>query len=436
MNSQNNKRTLSNIEENDPVSFESLSDEEIKEILSIEYEEEVPITPKQDDEYRSNGETFDISFIEFAMLNKYLHALYRNETFPLRVKAYGKTDSIGRINYGGVFDLTQGWWFEASFDNDTNSYIFQTKIYLDNRGDIITQLHMTVKTGITSVQMDELFKKVLKMAFNNSEYVGTCIKVKIKDGRFKGIEIINIEDKLTDLVLSETQQKYMEKFISGVRRGKSIRYLLNGEPGTGKTESIRDAIRELVKDKVTFIIPDFSTTEDLTVILEACEVFDKGVIIMDDVDLYLGSRANGSYTKLLGEFLAFFDGVKKRKVSLLASTNDKGLVDKAAERPGRFNMTLDYTFLNEEQIVRVCNIHLPKEYQVPEVYKVLCGNVSGKKAKITGAFIANLADNVMSMSEGDDTWTLKDTLSLITELYKGFYTSQTEKENGIGFKTN
>ena len=215
-----------------------------------------------------------------------------------------------------------------------------------------------------------------------------------------------------------------------------MRYLLNGEPGTGKTESIRDVIRELAKHGVTFIVPDFTTTEDLTTILEACAIFNKGVIIMDDVDLYLGSRANGSYTKLLGEFLAFFDGVQERKISLLASTNDKGLVDKAAERPGRFNMTLDFTFLTEEQIVKVCNIHLPKEYQVPEVYKALSENIGGKKAKITGAFIANLASNVKEMAEDDDNWGLKETLSLITESYKGFYMSQTEKENSMGFKTN
>mgnify|MGYP001559539046 CR=1 FL=1 len=36
-------------------------------------------------------------------------------------------------------------------------------------------------------------------------------------------------------------------------------------------------------------------------------------IIMDDIDLYLGSRDKGSYTALLGQFLSFFDGVKKRK---------------------------------------------------------------------------------------------------------------------------
>jgi SpoVK/Ycf46/Vps4 family AAA+-type ATPase len=158
---------------------------------------------------------------------------------------------------------------------------------------------------------------------------------------------------------------------------------------------------------------------------------------MDDIDLYLGSRDNGSYTRLLGQFLSFFDGVKKRKISLLASTNDKGLVDKAAERPGRFNFTLDYTFLDEEQIVKVCNIHLPEEWRLQEVYDALTGTINGKKVNITGAFIANLADNIKEMSEDDEDWTITDTVSLITESYKGFYSSQVEKEKStMGFKVN
>jgi ATP-dependent 26S proteasome regulatory subunit len=138
---------------------------------------------------------------------------------------------------------------------------------------------------------------------------------------------------------------------------------------------------------------------------------------------------------LLGQFLSFFDGVKKRKISLLASTNDKGLVDKAAERPGRFNFTLDYSFLSNEQIVKVCNIHLPEKWRVQEVYDALTGNINGKKVNITGAFIANLADNIREMSEDEPEWSIDDTVSLIKESYKGFYSSQVEKEKKtMGFQ--
>jgi hypothetical protein len=41
------------------------------------------------------------------------------------------------------------------------------------------------------------------------------------------------------------------------------------------------------------------------------------------------------------------------------------------------------------------------------------------------------------MSEDDEDWTITDTVSLITESYKGFYSSQVEKEKStMGFKVN
>jgi len=412
----------------------------------FEYQDEEPLIIPDDldaidtddleyEDYSTNSDCFSITFIEFAILNEYLYDVFRKPSDDLKISSYGSTDSVGRISYGGSFNISNAWWFQGLFSDDENEYIFQTKMYMDNRRDIITEIQITSKSGMSTDKIHDVLKKIKSLSFNNSKYTGKCLKIKLRDGSFRGIEIIDISNFSTELILSETQTKFINHFITRVRRGGNARYLLNGEPGTGKTESIRDIIRQLMPN-VTFIIPDFTTAEDLVVVLEACEIFNNAVIIMDDIDLYLGSRDKGSYTTLLGQFLSFFDGVKKRKISLLASTNDKGLVDRAAERPGRFNMTLDYTFLTSEQIVKVCEIHIPEKYQIQEVYDVLTGNINGKKVNITGAFIANLADNIKEMSEDEDDWTLEDTLSLIKESYKGFYMSQVEKQSNIGFKTN
>jgi hypothetical protein len=730
--------------------------------------------------FLTNVYTTEVSFIELAIINAYLYSVYVGKQDGIIVKNYGTTDSLGFIDFSGIFNPIESYWFSSKFiDNDIEFFI-QTKIYVDNRDVLNCQLHLTSKTNFEYNELIEFSKKIKKIAFNNSEYKGKCIKVKLKDGMFKGIEVINLVESGNTLVLNDVQKKYIDHFVSRVGRGGNARYLLNGNPGTGKaqpldakiltpngwitmgeikvgdevltplgkttkvigvfpqgkkeiyevetvdgkkaeccsehlwkvfgikkgvrqdwsilntdsikyalentrtkimlplistnvaksigkekefviepyvmgyllgggsfgkeslkvytgyddeiiyrlstligdgykiiadkkygnysittiddnllvreinelglsdtssdtkfipekykngsldqkssliqgimdsdgnidersrlaysttskklatdiqeliwsiggickikekygklkykgvkklgkltynlkikfhspnelfwlarkknkitsthqsnyiknkiksinfvglkeakcimvddsehlyitndyivthnTESIRDIARRLTPD-VTFIIPDFNNSDDLTTIMEACEIFENGVIIMDDIDLYLGSRDNGSYTRLLGQFLSFFDGVKKRKISLLASTNDKGLVDKAAERPGRFNLTLDFSYLDKEQIIKVCDIHLPELWRVKEVYSALSGTVSGKKANITGAFIANLGDNIREMSEDEPNWTLEDTISLITESYKGFYMSQTSKDKeSVGFK--
>jgi hypothetical protein len=398
--------------------------------------EEIEETEKSDDEYLVNSNSTDITFIELAIINSFLYNCFNGKNNEVRVTSLGQVDQIGRVLYGGAFDITSAFWFQVKFvndDNDDNDYIIQTRVFTDNRNELNLQLHITAKNGISYEKFEELENTIKSLAFNNSEYKGKCIKVKMREGRFKGITIIDVENSKNELILNDVQHKFIEHFISRVKRGGNARYLLNGEPGTGKTESIREIARRLMPH-VTFIIPEFSTQEDLTSIMEGCEIFENGVIIMDDIDLYLGSRDNGSYTRLLGEFLSFFDGVKKRKISLLASTNDKGLVDRAAERPGRFNFTLDYSFLDDEQIVKVCNIHLPEKWRVEEVYEALKENIGGKKAKITGAFIANLADNIREMSEDDEEWALEDTVSLIKESYKGFYLSQVERERKtLGF---
>jgi len=389
---------------------------------------------EEDEDYLSNSLTDDITFIEFAIVNAFLHSSYKNKQKSIEITSYGNVDNVGRVSFGGIYEVTGSYWYAAKLKNDEDEYIIQTRMFQDNRNDVCTQLTISSKKGNTHSNFEKLFKDIISLAFNNSEYKGKCIKVKLREGRFTSIEIINIEESKNELILNDVQKKFIEHFITRVSKGGYARYLLNGEPGTGKTESIREIARRLIP-QVTFIIPEFVDTNDLTLILEACEIFENGVIIMDDIDLYLGSRDNGSYTRLLGQFLSFFDGVKKRKISLLASTNDKGLVDKAAERPGRFNFTLDYSFLNEEQIVKVCDIHLSEKWRIKEVYDALTGTINGKKVNITGAFIANLADNLKEMSDGDDNWGIDDTVSLIKESYKGFYASQLEKEKQtLGFK--
>lgn len=408
----------------DRIILEELMDNEMAEMAPISQPENFE---DEFENYRSQSMLQSITFVELAIINSYLHKAYlSNKEDQIKVLSYGTVDSIGRISFSGEFDMTNSFWFVCKFPEDDNEYIIQTKIFVD-RNELITQLNVTMKKGLMLSDIEKLIKNILSICFNNSVYKGKCIKIKMYDSRFKGIEIIDVEDSKNDLILSDVQKKYIEHFISRLKKGGNARYLLNGEPGTGKTETIREIARNLMPE-VTFIIPDFGTADDLTSILEACEIFKNGVIIMDDIDLYLGSRDNGSYTRLLGQFLSFFDGVKKRKISLLASTNDKGLVDKAAERPGRFNFTIDYTFLNDEQIVEVCKIHLPEKWHQTDVYEALTGNVNGKKVNITGAFIANLADNIKEMSDDDDKWSIEDTVSLIRECYKGFYSSQVEKE--------
>jgi len=59
-----------------------------------------------EEDYVSQSHTEDITFIELAMINSYMHSVYRTKSKDIKVNAYGSTDNIGRVNYGGLFDAT------------------------------------------------------------------------------------------------------------------------------------------------------------------------------------------------------------------------------------------------------------------------------------------------------------------------------------------
>ena len=63
-------------------------------------------------------------------------------------------------------------------------------MFVDNRNELINQFNITCKKGMEYKKLVELFKKIKNLAFNNSEFKGKCIKVKLREGRFRGIEII------------------------------------------------------------------------------------------------------------------------------------------------------------------------------------------------------------------------------------------------------
>ena len=63
---------------------------------------------------------------------------------------------------------------------------------MDGSRAIVTQLHISPKIGITTKKLNDVFKKIKSLAFNNSKYKGKCLEVKLIDGSFKGIDIIDM----------------------------------------------------------------------------------------------------------------------------------------------------------------------------------------------------------------------------------------------------
>ena len=85
---------------------------------------------------------------------------------------------------------------------------------------------------------------------------------------------------------------------------------------------------------------------------ELATILAPSIIILDDIDLYLGDRNRSGVSNLLGQFLDILDGVDKlpSNVGVIASTNAPHLIDLAAQRPGRFNKLLFFDELTKGNI--------------------------------------------------------------------------------------
>lgn len=134
----------------------------------------------------------------------------------------------------------------------------------------------------------------------------------------------------------------------------------------------------------------------------------------------------------LGSLLQQLDGFEKNEIYVLATTNDKELIDKAAQRPGRFDLILDFGRLdlkNYMELIREnCENQAVIDLFTDDVLEQL------KSRKVTGAFLVNLVKQIEVKALMQPEHDLKTYLERVFGLsYKGFYKKEKHKEIEFGF---
>lgn len=296
---------------------------------------------------------------------------------------------------------------------------------------------LSTNIKVTKSWLDNCYYELYKNVINYSTYQCKYLQVGLSEkGLLSKLEMITPDDDNYDnLIISKSNKKFVNNFIRSVSNGKQLRYLFNGDAGTGKTESMRYIINQLY-GYATIIEPSNIDPDNFNEFMDTIQYFYNPILILDDVDLFLNDRENGG-NSFLSNFLVHFDGIKKKKISILASTNDKTLVDKAAERPGRFNLTIDFNALEGEQIDQVIDNYFPEKWRFPKVYEYMKSKdeETNKSKYITGAFISNLVENLKEM-EYDGKWDEESLIEFIDQNYKGFYRaikSRDKTDNIKGF---
>jgi ATP-dependent 26S proteasome regulatory subunit len=117
-------------------------------------------------------------------------------------------------------------------------------------------------------------------------------------------------------------------------------------------------------------------------IFEIARVLSPAIICFDDLDLLVGERERMYDKDTLGDFLQQLDGFKKNNVFLLCTTNDKELIDKAASRPGRFDLVLDFGKINKDNYIEIIKSNCSDEAILNLFDKELLEDL--RKKKVTG----------------------------------------------------
>jgi len=243
------------------------------------------------------------------------------------------------------------------------------------------------------------------------------------------------EVTLKDIFLSESVKNELERFIYCINNYDelkiNLRYLLSGAPGTGKTQIIK-AIANEVQGKATFI---FTHGGDKRVnhLFEFGSIFEPCVICIDDLDLLVESRENTFLTSF-GDFLQYLDVFVTKKIFIIATTNNKTLVDYAASRPGRFDMIIDVENITRDNYLALVK-NSTKNKELIDLFDDEILNLMQSK-HVTGAFIVNLVKQIEIKYKMNEAKGINDKIDLkriINNTYNGFNSKQNRLKSNFGF---
>jgi len=325
-------------------------------------------------------------------------------------------------------DTFKGVMFKGILNND-NTYIdylpdhppmvFEYSVLLNLNGNDVSFVLLAFKEGgkirniirLSSLDDDNIksqvaYDNLFKLAIDSSNLKGSYLTISDEylEWKIRELKDISFDDVFLPDDLMEDLHMYVKLFE---KKNVISRYMLSGVPGTGKTELTR-AVSNILNQKGVTIIKT-NICKIIKEKFELAKILAPCVLILDDIDLYLGDRNHGSYSPLLGAFLDILDGVDKLpdNVGVIASTNAPHLIDLAAQRPGRFDKVLffdELTHDNIEGIIKKSLKSLNNKYgNVTEGDVSILTDVKlvkfFKESGMTGAFIYEIVQDVKNKSE-------------------------------------
>ena len=317
--------------------------------------------------------------------------------------------------------------------------MYQVSVFFESRHSDEVEYYVHVlgdgeNSGDAQVLLDHLLTKCVQTSpYQNETLLATSGRANGQMIGLFGIDLGN--DSLNEVFLPDEVHRQLDLFISALSNYDCVRtplrYLFSGKPGTSKTKIIR-AIANACKGKATFLFSN-GAEERVDELFEVASMFSPVVLCIDDIDMLTGSRQDGLYNRQLATFLQRLDGFTKGDQFLLATTNDKALVDLAASRPGRFDRILDVSLIEPTHYMSLVKSKTANEVVVEkfdgDILELL------RRKHVSGAFIATLVKHLELISTFDPKRLDREyVVSTIEGSLEGFYEENRDGKAELGFR--
>ena len=207
------------------------------------------------------------------------------------------------------------------------------------------------------------YKNILRLAIENSKLKGGIFSMPRNELEWKNITMPKKD--FNDIFLPKSNIEDLKLYIDvGLNLEYFMRFLMVGNPGTGKTEATTVIANLLNQQGVTII--KTSVCDKIKEKFELASLLEPSIMILDDIDLSLGSRNKGVYSERLQDFLDILDGTEKlsKKVGVIATTNSTALLDMASQRPGRFDKFIFFEKLTKDNIKNIILKSLKDNFKI------------------------------------------------------------------------
>jgi transitional endoplasmic reticulum ATPase len=157
------------------------------------------------------------------------------------------------------------------------------------------------------------------------------------------------------LASATTRRDLLRSLGLGTNRG----LLVAGPPGVGKTHLVRVIAAELAGSYTTILADANSMRHAIADLYAESDTFGPTLVVLDDIDLVLGHRDGSGHNQSLADFLSALDGVRQREdILTIATTNDPGSLDPAAQRSNRFDTVITLPMPDAACRMRIVERHL------------------------------------------------------------------------------